>query len=107
MTFAVIQMVSQDDVRVKLLTPISPGATARVDLRITTPSTPGLHRLQVDVVQEGVAWFATCGSEPAEVTIQVGDENPKPRTQNLEPQAPSPKPQADTDLSPVMEMHAG
>jgi SAM-dependent methyltransferase len=110
------ELVRQDDVRVKLPTPLAPGASATIDMRIVCPPAFGVHRLEFDVVQEGVAWFGTCGSEPAKVILRIVDsrenglalEPPglsERGTWNPEPQAPGPEPQAD-DLSPIMEMHA-
>jgi SAM-dependent methyltransferase len=99
------ELVRQDDVRAKLPAPLAPGDSARVDMTVTAPATPGVHRLQFDVVQEGVAWFATCGSDTAEVTLRVVDAASAAPT----PQAPRPPLRAadpDGDPEPVMEMHA-
>lgn len=104
------EMVQQDDQRVKLPAPLGPGASARVDVALTTPSAPGLHRLQFDVVQEGVAWFASCGSEPAEISLRVGEATPpEPAHSPATPQPAGPRPPAEVpadDTEPVMEMHA-
>jgi SAM-dependent methyltransferase len=64
-------LLQQDDVRVKLPVPLAPGATVRLELTANAPEAPGAYRLQVDVVQEGVAWFASCGSTPAESPVRV------------------------------------
>lgn len=108
-------MLQQDDVRVKVPTPLAPGAEAQVPLEVNAPLLPGTYRLQVDLVQEGVAWFASCGSELAELALTVVEaglppvRQPEPMSAphgfggaaDLASNAPPPG-----DVEPVMEMHA-
>ena len=89
-----------DDARAKLPAPLEPGHTVDVDFATRVPKMPGLYRLQLDVVQEGVAWFATCGSLAYEVLVRVGEPPERPG-----PAAPSGTP-PPADVEPVMEMHA-
>lgn len=102
-------IAQQDDVRVKLPTPLAPGAVATIDMTVTSPITPGLYGLQFDVVQEGVAWFAACGSEAGQVWLHVGGTQPDVAT-TPSPGAPTgsprPVPAPASELDPVMEMHA-
>lgn len=103
------EMVRQDDVRVKLPTPLEPGDPTAVDVVVTAPDAPGRHHLQFDVVQEGVAWFASCGSEPADVTVSVASSaEPMADVARATPQPDSAcpaSPGGELD-EPVMEMHA-
>ncbi|MDH4064262.1 MAG: class I SAM-dependent methyltransferase [Acidobacteriota bacterium] len=97
-----------DDARTALPTPIAPGAMAEIEILVTAPIAPGDYRLQFDVVQEGVAWFATCGSMPGEVAVRVGEAEPRPApaSQRAAP-LPAPTPRDDpSSFDPVMEMHA-
>jgi SAM-dependent methyltransferase len=109
------ELVRQDDVRVKLPVPLAPGEGARVRLVVRAPLEPGRYRLQFDVVQEGVAWFAACGSEAAEIAVHVSDDAGERTPASALPSAAaatvSPAADADpaargADLEPVMEMHA-
>ena len=50
---------------------IEPGETATIDLDITAPTRSGPWRLEVDLVDEGVAWFQDRGSRPARRTLVV------------------------------------
>lgn len=105
------EMVRQDDVRVTLPAPLPPGGRAVVDAATTVPVVPGLHRLQFDVVQEGVAWFASCGSDPVDVTIRVsptgGTTSPVAGTPSTTAAAADDGVLAPVgEPDPVMEMHA-
>ena len=108
-------MVQQDDQRVTLPTPLAPGASARVALTIAAPVVPGHHRLEFDVVLEGVAWFATCGSQSARVAVQVGEtDGAQSSDMDMMPGAPGIMHEVqppslvaeDAEHEPVMEMHA-
>ena len=63
-------VVVQDDARHPLSDGLAQGATVRAELVVTPPG-PGGHMLEVDLVEEGVCWFANMGSEPARVSIKV------------------------------------
>jgi SAM-dependent methyltransferase len=52
------RLVRLDDGRAPLPGELEPGAEAEVELPVTAPDEPGDYLLEVDVVQEGVAWFA-------------------------------------------------
>ncbi|MDQ1706845.1 MAG: hypothetical protein QOJ88_56, partial [Pyrinomonadaceae bacterium] len=47
------------------------GEETTVPLTITAPKTPGEYTLEVDLVQEQVAWFHDKGSASARVKIKV------------------------------------
>jgi hypothetical protein len=50
---------------------LAPGEEVEVPLAITAPKDPGDYYLEVDVVQEGVAWFSEKGSPTAKTKITV------------------------------------
>ena len=50
---------------------LEPGAAVDLRLRCTTPTEPGDYLLEVDLVQEGVTWFAERGSPSARVMVTV------------------------------------
>lgn len=51
---------------------VRPGEEVDVLLSITAPSAPGDYTLQIDLVQEMVAWFAEKGSEAPKFKVKVG-----------------------------------
>ena len=50
---------------------LKPGEETEVPLAITAPKEPGDYILEVDVVQEQVAWFLDKGSQTARTKITV------------------------------------
>jgi SAM-dependent methyltransferase len=61
-----------DDGRSPVPRDLAPGEEVDLSLRVRTPSVIGRYRLEVDVVLEGVAWFADRGSSPASLPVRVG-----------------------------------
>ena len=86
-----------DDRRVGVPLPLAPGASAAVIFEVARAATPGADVLELDVVHEGVAWFAWHGSPTAR--LDVGAASPSDAGRR-EPAAASPA------FEPVMEMHA-
>jgi hypothetical protein len=50
---------------------LAPGEEVEVPLGITAPKDPGDYTLEIDVIQEGVSWFAEKGSPTAKTKITV------------------------------------
>jgi hypothetical protein len=50
---------------------LRPGEETEVPLAITAPASPGDYILEVDLVQEQVAWFSDKGSHTARVKVTV------------------------------------
>jgi hypothetical protein len=48
------------------------GEEADIALPVKAPDKAGDYVLEIDMVQEGVAWFAQKGSEPLKLNIKVG-----------------------------------
>ncbi len=100
-------IVAYDDARAKMPAVLGPGERVPVEIVVTCPAEPGRYRLQFDVVQEGVAWFATCGSELAEVQVSVGDAAAARSREGLPGSVPvEPSGASAASFDPVMEMHA-
>jgi SAM-dependent methyltransferase len=66
------QTVTIDDGRTSLPHDVTPGQTIACELKVTAPSTPGKYQLEIDLVQEGFAWFAEKGSRSVSVNVHVG-----------------------------------
>ena len=63
-------MLSMDDGRTDLPR-LEPGAEATVPLEIRAPLERGTFRLELDIVQEGIGWFASKGSSPLSGIVRV------------------------------------
>ena len=65
------QLVTNIDGRAALAEDLAPGRTVEVPLTVKAPAAPGDYVLQLDVVQEGVAWFGDRGSEVLSLKVKV------------------------------------
>jgi hypothetical protein len=65
------EKVTDIDGRSALFDDLSPGAATQLPLTITAPGKPGIYILQLDAIQESVAWFADRGSEVLSITVKV------------------------------------
>lgn len=61
-----------DGARTQLAQDIAPGASTTVSLAVRTPAAPGQYTLVVDLVEEGVTWFADDGATPLRIPVSVG-----------------------------------
>lgn len=64
-------LVNNMDARSTLPRDLSPGERTEVQLPITAPTTPGNYILEIDLVQEGVAFFKHKGSQTWQTTVKV------------------------------------
>lgn len=92
--------IIDNDGRAELGVELPPGDERSIDLTVRAPALPGRHLLVLDLVQEGVAWFADRGSRALRLTLDV-----HPGSSGL----PNPKNATTADaggsLLPVIEMH--
>lgn len=65
------RVVEHDGARTYLPRPIAPGESADLELFVETPAAPGSYRLAVELVEEGVAWFADAGVPPLVLPVAV------------------------------------
>jgi hypothetical protein len=54
-----------DDARAELVENLPPNGEAQLTLKVTAPPQPATYLMELDMVQEGVAWFKQRGSETA------------------------------------------
>jgi SAM-dependent methyltransferase len=66
----------EDDGRALLPYDVAPGQEVRVGLEVRVPDTDGEYDIEIDVVQEDVAWFRERGSRPAAVRCRVSGGQP-------------------------------
>lgn len=89
----------QDDGRVGLGRDIAPGEEIELALAVTAPGSPGRYVLELDLVQQQVAWFSDRRklsrrrTRSVRIPVEVGD-------------FPAPIPREAVEPAPQMEMHA-
>lgn len=86
-------VVVPDDQRVAVPLPLGPGQSVSLRLSAALPADPAARTLELDVVHEGVAWFAWLDSPT--VRVSAGST-----ASAAAPAAPA------QEFEPVMEMHA-
>ena len=59
--------------RTSLPQTVSPGGEATVDLEVSAPEKAGKYTLEIDLVYEGVTWFADQGSETLKLPMEITD----------------------------------
>ena len=64
-------MLAQDDGRSPLLQVVPPDFAWPVLLTVRAPAQPGTYVCEIDLVHEGVTWFADKGSRPLRFSIEV------------------------------------
>jgi SAM-dependent methyltransferase len=65
------ELLIRDDGRASLPRDLGPGEQVVVALTVTAPLRVGGYLLEVDLVQEGIAWFAERGSRPGRLAMRV------------------------------------
>jgi hypothetical protein len=65
------RVVTNDDGRGALPRDLRPGEEADVTFDVNAPRRPGDYILELDVLQEGVSWFALKGSKTLRVPVRV------------------------------------
>lgn len=60
------------DDRIAMPRSLDRGEEVEIQLPVKAPDKAGDYVLEIDMVQEGVAWFAQKGSEPLKLNIKVG-----------------------------------
>jgi SAM-dependent methyltransferase len=97
-------MVRLDDGRAMLPNGVAPGQRIELSIDVNTPPSAGRYILELDLVQEGVAWFGNKGSTTLREEIEVRPAAPKAATsEEPAPAAPEPAAAADDAASPVFE----
>lgn len=64
-------LINDMDGRVALVNDLAPGEETELRLRVTAPRAPGIYLLEIDAIQEGVAWFSDRGSGTLRLRIKV------------------------------------
>jgi SAM-dependent methyltransferase len=101
------RMVASDDGRTPLPHELRPQEEVVLSLPVCTPQNDGIYLLELDMVQEHVAWFEAKGSQTARVRVQVGAKPPNliARLRNGLLKNKQLAQSIDRVSKPVMEMH--
>jgi hypothetical protein len=91
--------VVNDDARAALTADLRSGQSVVVELEVRAPDAPGRYQLEVDLVQEGVAWFADRGSSTARRPAEVQAPRRRWRRNPVDDAPPA------TEEEPRMEMY--
>jgi SAM-dependent methyltransferase len=103
------RLLVQDDGRAPLPGDVGPGAVAELAVEVTAPAEPGRYLLELDLVQQDVAWFSERRklsrrrTRTGRVEVEVGGAGFDPP--ELDP-ATQPPVDAEPDDETRMEMHA-
>src|SRR5882724_10566184 len=65
------RVIINDDGRSPVLDDIKPGQEVEVPLTVNAPKSPGEYVLELDMLQEGVSWFALRGSPTVRLPVKV------------------------------------
>jgi SAM-dependent methyltransferase len=93
-------MLVQDDGRSPLLQVVPPGLEWPVLLTLRAPGEPGRYVCEIDLVHEGVSWFAHKGSSPLRFSIEVAAEAGASRSAHVLTINEQPVPQYPDDVIP-------
>ncbi len=67
------KVIVNDDGRNPLIRDVAPGAIVTMPLTVNAPQRPGQYLLELDLLQEGVSWFALKGSKTWRGLVEVTD----------------------------------
>lgn len=83
-------IVTPDDGRCPIEYDVAPGESTSALLVVTAPLTDGRYELEIDLVQEDVAWFSERGSLPLRLPVIVGSgRSPTAPAARLPPPPPA------------------
>jgi 4-amino-4-deoxy-L-arabinose transferase-like glycosyltransferase len=65
------RVLANDDGRARLPRDLAPGEGVELNLHVNAPNAPGDYLLELDMIQEGVSWFAHRGSRTLRAPVRV------------------------------------
>jgi hypothetical protein len=71
-------VLTDEDASARIPFDMAPGDTAGLALTVNAPSVPGEYVLELDLVQEGVAWFGARGSQTFRANVKVFKAEARP-----------------------------
>lgn len=67
------ETLALDHLRTPLPRDVSPGDHLELRAEVEVPRTPGRYALELDMVDEGIAWFGSLGSPTLQVPFEVAE----------------------------------
>jgi SAM-dependent methyltransferase len=98
-------VVVLDDARTAIESAVEPGGECRVQLNAVAPSLLGDYELEVDLVQELIAWFADRGSPTLKVPVVVAADADAPAPGSAEAAARATRQGGPAGFVPQMELY--
>lgn len=98
-------LVAFDDARAVIHRELGPGEECELQLDVTAPGQPGQYVLEVDLLQEWVAWFADRGSATLKLEVPVGPDDATAAAELAQASAERLKAPPRAVPNPRMEMH--
>jgi SAM-dependent methyltransferase len=68
------EVLARDHLRTRLPRDVPPGDRLEIRAQVEVPSAPGRYALELDMVDEGIAWFGPLGSPTLPVPFEVAGE---------------------------------
>jgi hypothetical protein len=68
------EVLARDHLRTRLPRDVPPGDRLEIRAQVEVPSAPGRYALELDMVDEGIAWFGSLGSPTLQVPFEVAGE---------------------------------
>ena len=93
-------MLLQDDGRSPLLQVVTPGLEWPVLLTMRAPAEPGTYVCEIDLVHEGITWFAHKGSTPLRFTLNISRHSATGERPGMAMMKEYPIPQYPEDVLP-------
>ena len=83
------ELLLRDDGRTCLTVDLKPGEEIEMSLAVHTPTKPGNYLLELDMVQEQIAWFVDKGSKVQRIRTRITSDAPRVTSlvEHSEPQA--------------------
>ena len=92
------EMIVREHIRTELPRDIQPGETVTLKGSVVAPPIVGRHTLRLDMLEEGVTWFAEAGSPKFEVLLDVAVATPTTAPTLAPTRTPTPPALPNTSL---------
>ncbi len=99
------RLVVFDDARSGIETAVDPGGECEVQLDVVAPAEPGDYELEIDLLQELIAWLADRGSSTLKLPVKVAAELEGPMNERAAPGQRQTSQSGQAGFMPEMEMH--
>ena len=99
------RLVVLNDARAAIEPALDPGGECEVQLDVVAPGPPGDYELEIDLVQEMIAWFAERGSSTLKLPVTVTAEPERPVNERAATEERQANQSGQAGFAPQMEMY--